>query len=500
MRNIKLLIIALLILGSCKNMDFGDINDNPIGPTEPSSKDLLTGGIMNFFNNTGRDYFTNPTFYVQWHAQNIYTSEMQYAEAPIDWNPWYVQVLSNFKTNIDYIDANRNESSILAMGDPNNQIGVNKVMMAYVFKYISDIYGDIPYTEALDPNNKTPKYDNQIDLYKGIINDLKAARDMMNPANGNILGDPIYGGDIAKWQKLANSLILNAALQLSDVDPAYAQTEFNNALSHSAGVIETLADEAWIVYSSQDRNLQNPYSRLRRSDYLLTKEFTDALQGEDPITNIASCSPIYSDVADARLNIFSNDPSVDGKEYSCSQSGGPAQMSGLIWNANAPLPFFTAAWVYLDRAEASARGWTTEDFDLMLTNAIEKSYETLSAHYGVDITPQAAAFAAARVAHANDNTYGNGNYTDTKIAVVAEEKWVSYFPMGFPGWTQWRRLDIPMLTPHPSPLNSTGQIPTRYKYPVNESTLNPQGYQMGIQDLNPSGADHNDSKIPWDVN
>ncbi len=506
MKKIKLLFIALILLGSCKNIDFGDINKDPIGPNEPSPKDMLAGGIMNFFNNGGREYLSMPTLYIQWQTQNIYTSEMQYADAPIDWDPWYVQVLSNFKKNIEYIKDNRNSSIVKSMGDPDNQIGVNKIMMAYVFKFITDIYGDIPFSEALDPGNPTPKYENQIEIYHGIINMLKDARDMIDPGKGGIEGDIVYNGDVSKWQKLANSLIMHAALQLSKVqsEVSYATTEFNNALNHSAGVIEELDDEAWIHFTHMDRRMQNPYSRFRRDDYFLSKEFTDALQGEDKVNNpVTSCSPSYNHTQDYREYIFSNSPGDDGHNYSCSVDGDAVKMSLLIWDPDAPLPFFTASWVYLDRAEAAARGWTTENFDEMLTNGIVKSYESLASHYdpaNLSVYQSlAATYAAARVADANNASYANASSAeDAKMHVIGEEKWVAYFPMGFEAWAQWRRIGYPELTPHPQPLNATGEIPRRYTYPASEATLNPQGYAAGKNDLTPA-EDRNDSRVPWDV-
>ena len=496
MKKIQLFLIALLVLGSCKNMDFGDINKDPIGPNEPSPKDLLAGGMINFFNNAGRNYHSNPTFYVQWQTQNQYTSEMRYADQPIDWDPWYVQVLSNFQTNIQYINDHRSDATVLSMGDPDNQIAVNMIMKAYVFKFITDIYGDIPFSEALDPENKTPKYDNQIEIYHGIIDMLKQARDMINvSASVAVQGDVLYNGDMQKWQKLANSLILNAALQLSNVtsEVTYAQTEFNSALNHSAGVIEAVSDEAWVYYDHNSRALQNPWSRLRPEDYFLSKEFTDALQGEANGAP-ASCNPTFNHTPDAREQIFSNTPGDDGHAYSCSNTGGGTKMSTLIWNPDAPLPFYTAAWTYLDRAEAAARGWTSEDFDTMLTNAITTSYESLSNHYGVDITGSTVTYVNARVADANDPNYGGG---DAKLRVVGEEKWVAYFPMGFQEWAQWRRIGYPELTPHPNAINATGQIPRRYTYPATEHTFNPDGYNSGVQDLTPA-EDRNDSRIPWD--
>jgi len=501
MKKLSILLAFALVMASCKNIDFGDINKNPNGPVEPNPPAMLAGGMMNYFNNTGRDYFTNPTFYVQWQAQNIYDSEMRYADYPIDWDVWYVQVLSNFKENIDYIKENPDQ--VIFYGDPNNQIGVNMIMMAYVFKQVTDTYGNIPFSEALDKTITTPKYDDQISIYHGLIDMLKEARDMMDPAKPGPQGDIVYGGDVAKWQKLANSLILNAALQLSNVasEVDYAKSEFNAALNHSAGVVENVDEEMWVFYSGADRALVNPYYRLRKADYLLTKEFTDALQGEAKGMP-GSCSPTYNTTFDARINIYSSSPLDDGKSYSCMEEGGGAQMSNYIWNPDdptTPLSFFMASWTYLDRAEAAARGWTTESCGEMLTNAILASYNSLSSIYGEDITAEAAAYAAARVADGQNPNYGNSQSAEeAKLRVIAEEKWVAYFPMGFQGWTQWRRLsDYLELTPHPNPINTTGQIPRRYKYPAGEITLNPEGYKSGVQALNPP-EDRNDSRIPWD--
>ncbi len=515
MKKIKLILIAIVLLGSCKNFDFGDTNIPPIGETEPSPKDLLAGGIINFFNNTGRSYLTNPTFYIQWGHQNLYTSEMRYADVPISWAPWFNGVLSNFKTNIEYIDAHRDDKNIVAMGDPDNQIAVNKIMLAYVFKFVTDVYGDIPFSEALDEFNHYPKYDNQIEIYHGIIDLLKEARDQLDPNAGDITlgvqGDVIYGREflqntdnpgyyqtqILRWKKLANSLILHTALQLSDADPTYAQTEFNNALADPAGVIETVDDEAWVMYDIENRAWRNPYSRLRKSDYFITREFTDALQG-----NTVGYSPTYNHSTDYRYLIYVDDLiSKNGAPYEDLNERDETtdtQMSPLIWNSVAPLPFFTAAWTYLDRAEAAARGWTGENYDNLLTSAIETSYESLSVHYGVDITSYAAAYAAARVADANDATYGN-NHPNPKLLVVAEEKWISYFPMGFEAWAQWRRLDLPHLTPISTAINAGGTIPKRYTYPSDEQNINGANWQTGVQDLNPQ-VDNNESRVPWDVN
>lgn len=496
---VLLLLITVFSLQGCKNIDFGDYNKNPIGPSEPSPKDLLAGGMMNYFNNTGRYELTVPTLYVQWQVQTAYPEEMKYADVPVSWTAKYVRVLSNFKTNIDYIQAHRDD--VTPYGYPDNQIAVNKIMMAYVFKELADSYGDIPFSEALDPDNITPKYDSQIEVYHGIIDMLKEARDMIDVsvANANIVGDILYNGDIIKWKKLANSLILHAALQLSNVpsEVNYAKQEFTAALNNSAGVLEDIDDDAWIHYSASDRFFQNPYSRMRRGDYALAKEFTDALKGT------GSCNPTFNTTYDPRIEIYSSNPAVDGSPYSdCSPGGGSAQISDYIWSVtepDKPLPFFLSSWTWLDRAEAAARGWTSEDYDTALENGLRNSFDAIASHYAnYSNSLDVDAYITARIADANNATYGDGN-EDPKVIVVAEEKWKAMFPRGFEAWTQWRRLHYPTIQSPPA--NETyngGVIPRRYSYPSEEATVNPEHRDEAVQNGLTPAEDFNTSRTRWD--
>ncbi len=514
MKKLILIITMIFVLSACKNIDFGDYNKNPLGPNEIEPVGLFSGGVLNYFNNSGRSYLSKPGFYVQWMTQNQYTSEMQYADAAVNWSPWFIGVLSNFKQNLDYLQANYEDSKWNGLGGVDNLIAVNKIMYAFVFKHLTDTYGSIPYSEALNPDILAPKYDNQIAIYTdpehGLIKMLQDARDMLSPGAYPIAGDVVFNGNASKWRKLANSLIMNFALQLSEVNDAniqsYIKAAFNDALAD--GPMTSVSHDAWINFYDYSRAYQNPWTRLRKRDYFLSLQLTDALKGVPRSTVVRDRSPIYNHSLDFRLFIIADDPSADGKNYIyhsrlTPDENGEAQFSSRIWNPNAPLPFFLSAWTYLDRAEAAARGWSeVGDFDNLLAQAISNSYKTLSVHYGLDISSYADDFAAARVADANDPNYGDPNITNNKLEVVAEEKWVSYFPSTFLGWSQWKRLDIPVLIPHSSPYNAanpeTGQvIPVRYKYPNTESTQNPEGYQAGVNDLLPA-VDANTSHVPWD--
>ncbi|MDG2431955.1 SusD/RagB family nutrient-binding outer membrane lipoprotein, partial [Flavobacterium sp.] len=274
---------AALLFASCDTVDFGDTNQNINGPSKIDPAGLMTGAILDYSNNAGRIYATNPTLYVQYQTQNVYLDETRYSDVAQDWSEYYVRAFGNLNILINFLNVPANVTpTVLSQGSLNNQLGVAKIMKAIVTKRITDMYGDIPYTEAgagLDFLN--PKYDTQEFVYKAMIADLKSGRDMLNSAQTAPKGDVLYSGNVSKWKKLANSVLLQATLQLSKRYPlasGYSAVEFNSALSNAAGVITTVADEPWFKYITAD-GVSNPYFASRPADYDVTSEFAQSLKG-----------------------------------------------------------------------------------------------------------------------------------------------------------------------------------------------------------------------------
>ncbi|SMO36188.1 SusD/RagB family nutrient-binding outer membrane lipoprotein [Fodinibius sediminis] len=524
MKKLRLLPIFLCILSvtitSCDSVDFGGLNQDDDVPTEANMEGLMAGGMNQFFTNWGRAYFNNPTLYVQYQAQSTYTTEMTYGENPYPWSLYYSGVLSNFKEIYQRTTAEEIPTTVSGFGDPANQAAVAEIMSAVVFKRVTDIWGPVPYSNGdgtvgqglAGLDNVTPTYTSQDSIYKNLITRVKAARDMINVGAAGPTGDVLYGGDMEKWQQFANSLILQLAIQLSDVDEAYAQQEFNAALDHEAEVIKTVDAEAWYDYRNSPGAI-NPLSQNRASDYLLSDSFTDALQGD---TN-GDSTIVYSNTRmDERLNVFATDPTISGGRFGIDKiSNSGSSISDQIWDAGADLPYMTAAYTYLNRAEAANLGWTNESAALMLEEAITMSYASIDAHWDDGdassglLTTDGTAFAVQRVADAS-----NGNAEDGLAQVIAEEKWVALFPMGFDAWSEWRRTSddknwgadhgrtydakgYPGLYPAVDATNG-GEIPTRYIYPSAEAGTNSSGYDSGVSQLTPS-QDNNTSNMWWDI-
>jgi hypothetical protein len=482
---------------SCENNDFGDLNENVNGSQEVDLQALMAGSIVRYATNTGRDNLLKPTLYVQYQSQRVYVDEQNYNQAPASWNNFYVQTLSNLTTITDYFENTTNpDPKILLKGSANNQLGAAKIMKAMIWKRVTDTWGNVPYEQAFK-EILTPAYSTQELIYKTEIANLIAARDMIDESELSPAGDLIYNGDMLKWKKLANSMIMSMSIQLSKKYPApggYAAIQFNNALSDPNGSIESVADEAWFVHTTI-AGFENPFFPNRRNDYGLSKTLTDALQGE-----ALSANPTSNHTLDNRIRIFSNRPAAtDGIPYGLTQAASTpfnsrAKMNLQMWYAGAPTAFMTSSYTLLNRAEAAGLGWTTENALDLLEQGIIKSYESLNTKFKdqntaaaatIDILPFAAPYAAARKIDAGTNL----------LTVIREEKWVALFPTGFDAWSEWRRTGVPALVPSANALNG-GVIPTRYLYPSVEQSTNTSNYSTGVNMLLPA-VDDNKSKVWW---
>lgn len=485
----------LLSLGSCETVDFGDTNENRNGALELNSAALLTGAQRRFTAGIGfRDWLGNPHLYVQYQAQPSYPDPSRYAETPVDWADFYSQTLMNLQQIINLSNDPEivEDPAYLSNGSRDNQVGVARIMRVLIFKRLTDVYGDIPYTEALNPEVQSPAYTPQEEIYADFITELREARDMLNPAEDGPSGDIYYNGNVTSWQRFANSLLLSVAIQMTEANPDLGRTVFQEALNNEYGIIDEVSEEAWYTPVNV-ASLDNPWTAFRPADYNMAEYFQDALQGD--------AEDYSNDTFDERLRVYSSAPESPGLQYGVQEGvaeGTDARISTYITAPTAPFPILTSAYIYLHRAEAAERGWTEESVEEMLTAGIVHSYRSTTEYFGtgphiaeanyIDITEEAEEFAASRVADAQEVGF---------IQVIGEEKWAALFPQGFEAWNEWRRLGYPELTPSPDPLNAGG-IPRRYLYPVNEINLNNANYQTGVSGLTPA-EDRNTARVWWDV-
>ncbi len=183
-----------------------------------------------------------------------------------------------------------------------NLFHVAQVMHALSTHLLTDMHGNLPYTEM----NKGiqgiffPKYDTQESIYMAMLAKLQTAANTIGTGADDIgSADVIFGGDLAKWKKFANSLLLRLAMRISNVEPGIAEGFVQAAIA--GGVMESNEDMAWIQMADGPTEWfnQNGISRaLNPFDWgannMISKTLVDWLQANnDPRLEIYSARGLW---------------------------------------------------------------------------------------------------------------------------------------------------------------------------------------------------------------
>jgi hypothetical protein len=200
------LFLVAGILSSCTK-GFEDLNKNPNSPVDVPAINVFTNAVQNSISRQMGGWIQH-TYLGVWCQQWCkvqYIDEDRYMPRDMsgEFNAPYTSELKNLTIVINKATKDKNLTLAAAA----------KVMRAWVFLYLTDVWGDIPYTEALQGflvnGTLKPKYDTQASIYADLLTQLEEANAALGATTVNFgAGDILYGGDPAKWQKLANSLKL----------------------------------------------------------------------------------------------------------------------------------------------------------------------------------------------------------------------------------------------------------------------------------------------------
>lgn len=459
------LFIISSLLFSCQK-ELSEINENPNAAENPQPDYLLTSVIKsaadNYWGSTA-NYSGSQLIIQQW-ARIQYTDLDRYVFPNSNFSSFWSTIYSNNITDLDkIIELGK------AQANP-NYVGIAHILRAWDFQLLTDAFGDVPYSQADNIDAyPAPAYDRQQDVYHGLLNELDSALLVLSEGAA-VDGDAIYGGNIGNWKKFANSLKLRIALRISDREPDLSKTIVSQVLASPAGLISSNAENAKVTYD--DSPNWNPVAAIfsTRQDSRISKTVVDRLY----------------ELNDPRLPVYAalpEDPSVH--EYVGVPNGlstGDAAGLGLTKTsqpgtyfraAHAPAVILTYAEVLFLRAEAAARGLSSEDPADLYNKAIIASFnqygitnETVISNY---LDQDAVKFNAA-------------NYKES----IGDQKWIALFGQGLEAFAEWRRLDYPELQPAATGVLN-GKIPVRFIYPGTEQTLNSKSYQDAV---NNQGADN----------
>ncbi|MCO4779351.1 MAG: SusD/RagB family nutrient-binding outer membrane lipoprotein [Flavobacteriaceae bacterium] len=494
---LSIVLISSLLVASCDfDKDFEEMN---IDPTKAAQLDVNNKLASVFLRTSGERY-------ENWRASFIYSSQIvqHMSSTATYWTGNFYTRNEGYATSLfdraypqqvkeieDIIFQLTNEENT---GD---QMGIARIWRAFIYHRITDLYGDIPYSEAgkgYIEGVLKPKYDAQQDIYMDMLKEIEEGVAQLGSSSSLGTSDLIFQGDMTKWKKFGNSLMLRLAMRLSKADPATAQAWASKAIA--AGVMTSNADIAYVQHLLGPEGInKNGHGEVFMADGnpRLSKTFVDFLK-DDPRLPILGARRSDGSTNPADLMGMPNGLTSGALEakYGTTSSDYAEPNRGVITGEDAPMVFQTYAEVEFMIAEAITKGWASGDAKAHYEAGVKAAMQMLSMLY-----PNASAVSDAEVA-----TYLAAKPFDASKALqmIGEQYWAATFFNEYEAFANWRRTGFPVLQPFGGEAiydgNVTnGTIPRRLIYPGGEASTNADNFAAAIAR---QGANEFTTRVWWD--
>lgn len=467
------LAASAFTLNSCES-DITMLNVDPKHPSTLPAETFFTSSQFNLIERmiTPSVNSNISRFFTQQWSQTTYTDESNYdfVTRQINTNHWnlmYNDVLYGLKLTADKLDLETGptlDAEVTA-----NKKATTEIMAVYAWANLVDTYNNVPYSEALKPTGAgsvlQPKYDDAKTVYVDLLRRLDAAIASIKQNKAGFSSDLIYGGNMQKWYKFANSLKLRLGINLADVDAAMAKTAVESAYSNA---FTSNADNAVIKFPGGQ--YANPvYLELNgRTDYVGSDVLINALKAK----NDPRISSFFEPTAAGTF--------VGGTYGSNSNYAANSHINETyVNNEKSEGDMLDYAEVCFILAEAAQRGFSVGG---TAASWYDRGVLASMAYWHVP-NADATAYLAA-------NPYDVSNWKQS----IGLQAWFAMYNRGYEAWTFSRRLDFPNFV---NPVGSdTKGVPTRMTYPAPEQVLNKANYETAVNALN--NGDDATSKVFWD--
>lgn len=475
MKRLYIIVLVLLVFSTSCTKNFLDFNTDSKSPSAVEGEFFVTQAEKEL---TDQISSTNVNWNI-WKLVAQYWTECQYTdESNYDilnrnipeqiFRAYYRNVLKPLNEATKLITEDELVGAETE-AQKQNKLFIIDILEVYSYHNLVNVFGDVPYSEALDFENISPVYDDAAEIYTDLLlrlNTVIAGLDVNS--NSYVQADHIYNGDVAQWLKFANSLKLKIAINLADLSGSAAQSNFEAAY---AGAFTSSGDNALFAYEGASPNANPLYDDLiasGRHDFVAANTIIDAMNAlNDPRMDYYfknQIGGVWIGGPYGFSNVFSN--------Y--------AQVNSTISDAVFPGILMTYSEIQFYIAEAAARGWsvgqTAED---AYNVAVQASFDFWGAG-------DAATYLA------DDAPYTG--YASWQEA-IGEQAWIAYYTRGLVAYNTYRRLDYPVMNEAPD-AETGGPVPTRFTYPVNEQTLNADNYYSAASAI---GGDNLLTKLFWDL-
>jgi hypothetical protein len=472
------LFISLILLSCTK--DFEKINTNPNAPVSIQPSLLLRQVIYDYGEQMSYEGFTAGNLLGQYTtALDFNLFDRHNLKSPqLGGNPWPI-FYKNLRDNEIVLNLAR-ENQTLAVYE-----GPSLILKAYMTAALTDLFGDVPYSEAFKgkEGTVTPKYDTQEEIYTGeggILFNLDKGIVAIEEYTGSIKleGDILFEGDLEAWVKFGNSLKIKYLMRIS------GKLDISNQLQdilNSGNFIQENSQNAVFDFTDGEPN-NFRLARLRIGDFnnfVLSETMEEILiELNDP--RIATLFRPFGNSNSARYNGLLN--GIDASQTTISIAD--YSLTGTIFRENTgrlDANFMTSMETHFLLAEAAQKGFISADAQTLYDKGVTQAF----AYWGTDLPGDYLTTTAAY------NALGTN-----PVQQIITQKWIANIIKGYEGWIEYRRTGFPKLKTISASLNDN-LIPVRMPYPAEEEALNAVNYKKASSDTNGNSIN---VKVWWDKN
>lgn len=478
-----ILLIALAgFFSACDHFDVSNDNPDVALNIDRNPELLLTNFQRNSIRRAVSSSWSEGNLMAQYGARIVFTEFdlFNWGDQSGLWNTFYIAI--------------RDAKELEKIADQSNlpsYKAVAMIMESWMYQIMTDMYGEIPYTQAVDAvsGNYTPEYDTQENIYNSILAQLESANTLLSAQNlPGIKGDLVFNGDLVKWRKFANSLRLRVAMRLSEAKPALAESTiaaiYNDPINHP--VMDSNDDNAVLVFLGANPDAhpvteESVYRVGSYNEYRISETLVGLLEKyNDPRLEFFA-DPTANSVAAGTPKIDGmKNGIVDGPAY--EYKGGDAflskfNISFFFYSPNSNegrlMIYPEVAYIF---AEAAQRGWIGGNAKTFYEDGIQASFD----YWGLDMP--------------------TGYLAQTDVAFTGQmeqiinQKYIALFYTDFQGFIEFKRTGFPTtITPGPDAFYSV--YPSRFEYPSKEAVLNGANYDAAVAR---QGPDEITTKVWWE--
>ena len=456
MKRLYTILIFLLVIACTK--DFEEINTNTNAPISVQPSLLLRQVLYDYGEQMSYEGFTAGNLLGQYStALDFNLFDRHNLKSPqLGGNPWPI-FYRNLRDNEIILNLSLENAAFAVYEGP------ARIMKAYMAAGLTDLFGDVPYSEAFkgEAGTVTPIYDSQESIYmdtNGIFDNLDKGIEALQNYSGTISleGDLLFNGDLDGWVRFANSLRIKFLMRVSDKVDVTSQLQ---ALVAEGNFIDENSENA--IYNFTDGEPNNfRLARLRIGDfnnYVLSETMDEILTRlNDP--RLGRLYRPFSNSDDGAFNGL-----INGNDASAGVMVADYSLLGTIFRENTGLldaNFMTSMETHFLLAEAAQKGLISADTQTLYNKGITQAFAYWQVALPTDYLN-------------GDAALDNGNALENIIT----QKWIANMINGYEGWVEYRRTGFPQLKTIAASLNNN-VIPIRMPYPSEEEALNSVNYTI----------------------